>query len=325
MGGGKGSAPDAPDYMALADKSANSALNLAQYNVKANRVNQTNPYGSVRFSQNADGTWNQNSALSPQQQDIFNRQQGAVQNAYGNANGVLSNPTIDLSALPQAPIHAGMTAQDAIMSRLQPQIDRQRSQVETQLQDQRFNPSSEGYHNAMTDQSQRENDLLNQAALTGINADMAARQQGLGEQQAAINTPINAINALKGGQQTGLPSAGIAQQALTQPADYLGAAQNGYEAAMQKYNVKQQQNNDMWGSLAGMGSMLLMSDARLKKDVKPHGKLPSGIPVYTFRYLWEGTDIQPHVGVMAQEVRPIIPHAVIDVGGYMAVDYGALH
>lgn len=252
MGGKPGGAPDAPDYMALADRSAASALELAKYNTLANRVNQTNPYGSVKYGQNPDGSWNQISTLSPQQQDIFNRQQGAVQGAYGNANGILSNPTINMSALPQAPINAGMTAQNAIMSRLEPQIERQRSQVQTQLQNQGFNPSSEGYHNAMTDQNQRENDLLNQAALTGINADMEARKQGLGEQQVAINTPINAINAIRGGQQTGLPNAGIAQQGLTQPADYLGAAQNSYEAAMNKYNVKQQQNQNMWNGVGDM-------------------------------------------------------------------------
>ena len=252
MGGGKGSAPDAPDYMALAKQSAGSALDLAKYNTLANRVNQTNPYGTVKYGQNADGSWNQVSQLSPQQQQIFNQQQGAVQNAYGNANGVLSNPTLNLAALPKAPIDAGQTAQDAIMARLQPTIERNRSQLQTQLQNQGFNPQDEGYHNAMTDENQRENDLYTQAALQGIGAGNQARQLGLQEQQAAINTPINAINALKGGQQTGLPSSGIAQQALTQPADYLNAAQNGYQAAMQKYNAGIQQNQNMWNGIGDM-------------------------------------------------------------------------
>ena len=50
----------------------------------------------------------------------------------------------------------------------------------------------------MQEQSQRENDLLTQAALQGINLDMSARQQGLTEEQTkgqftneAINQDIN--------------------------------------------------------------------------------------------------------------------------------------
>lgn len=329
MGGGKGSAPDAPDYMALANQSAASALNLAKYNTLANRVNQTNPYGAVKFSQNPDGSWNQASTLSPQQQQIFNSQQGAVQNAYGNANGVLSNPTINLAGLPSAPIHAGQTAQDAIMSRLQPQIERNRGQLDTQLRNQGFTQGSEGYRNAMTDENQRENDLYTQAALQGINEDQQARQQELGIQQAAINTPINAINALRGGTQTGLPSSGISQQALTQPADYLGAAQNSYNAAMNKYNASVQSGANLFNGAMDLGAMALpfvaFSDERLKKDVSRIGETPAGIPVYTFRYSWDEGDAPLSVGVMAHEVARVIPEAVsMHSSGFYQVNYGAL-
>lgn len=329
MGGGKGSAPDAPDYMALADKGSKAALDLAKYNTTANRVNQINPYGSSTFRDNGNGQWTQIQSLSPQQQQIFNTQQNAIQGAYGNAQGTLSNPTINMDALPQAPINAGQTAQDAIMSRLQPSIERQRSQLQTQLQNQGFNQSSEGYGNAMTDQNQRENDLLNQAALTGINADMASRGQELGIQQAAINTPINAINALKGGNQTGAPTSQAGAMPLTQPADYLGAAMQQYNTQMQGYNAQQAQSGNMFGGLMGLGGSLgsaaiLASDIRVKRDISGIGQI-GPYPVYAFRYTWDADDSTPHVGVMAQDVLGIKPDAVVvSDGGVLMVDYGRL-
>lgn len=64
------------------------------------------------------------------------------------------------------------------------------------------------------------------------------------------------------------------------------------------------------------------SDIRLKSDVVRVGQLDNGLPLYRFRYLWS-SDI--YVGVLAQEVLPIVPYAVI-VGedGFMRVNYDLL-
>jgi hypothetical protein len=70
--------------------------------------------------------------------------------------------------------------------------------------------------------------------------------------------------------------------------------------------------------MQGAGSMAA-SDRRLKESVKRVGTLPSGIPIYRFKYL--GTD-EEHVGVMADEVLKVIPAAVSkDADGYYVVDY----
>jgi hypothetical protein len=114
---------------------------------------------------------------------------GPREGQYGYAQGGVQGPQLqgrlDLSGLPQAPISAGTTAQQAIMGRLQPQLERQRSQLQTQLANQGIPPGSEAYRAAMTEQNQRENDLVSQAALQGISLDQAARQQAFGEQSAA--------------------------------------------------------------------------------------------------------------------------------------------
>ena len=84
------------------------------------------------------------------------------------------------------------------------------------------------------------------------------------------------------------------------------------------------------GSLAGgigglmRGAALFSgSDRRLKRDIYRIGELPSGIPVYIFRFLgfedW-------HVGCMADEVMGVIPEAVAEhESGYQMVAYGLLH
>ena len=115
-------------------------------------------------------------------------QGGPAAGQYGYAQGGPGGPQLqsrlDTSNLAQMPINAGTTAQQAIMSRLDPQLERQRAQLETQLANQGLVRGGEAYNEALKMQGQQENDLRTQAALQGLNLDMSARQQGLGEQQA---------------------------------------------------------------------------------------------------------------------------------------------
>jgi hypothetical protein len=101
---------------------------------------------------------------------------------------------LDVSNLAQMPVNAGMSAQSAILSRLSPQLQQERSRLQTELINQGIPPGSEAYRNAMTQQNQRENDLLTQASVQGINLDLAARQQGLGEQQTLGSFANQAAN-----------------------------------------------------------------------------------------------------------------------------------
>jgi len=91
---------------------------------------------------------------------------------------------IDTSGDARMPVNAGMTGQEAIMSRLQPQIERQQRATAQQMANQGLVSGGEAFTNVMRDQSQQQNDLLSQAALQGINLDMAANQQGFGQAQA---------------------------------------------------------------------------------------------------------------------------------------------
>ncbi len=66
----------------------------------------------------------------------------------------------------------------------------------------------------------------------------------------------------------------------------------------------------------------LPSDRRLKTGIIRVGTHPAGFGLYRFRYLWSEIE---HVGVLAQEVLEVLPHAVIcGDDGYLRVNYGAL-
>jgi len=65
----------------------------------------------------------------------------------------------------------------------------------------------------------------------------------------------------------------------------------------------------------------ILSDRRLKHDIKKIGEADNGLPIYTFKY--KGDDHhQTHVGFMADEVERKNPDAVgLDPSGYKTVDY----
>lgn len=67
------------------------------------------------------------------------------------------------------------------------------------------------------------------------------------------------------------------------------------------------------------------SDQRLKTDVVLLGYLPSGIPWYEFRYIYDAQR-RRHEGVLAQEVAPVIPEAVgLGEDGFLRVNYSRIH
>ncbi len=74
------------------------------------------------------------------------------------------------------------------------------------------------------------------------------------------------------------------------------------------------------GSLGALAAMAF-SDRRLKTGVRRIGRDNTGLNVYRYRYI--GGDAE-FIGYMADEVREVAPHAVVRIGGYDAVIYGAI-
>lgn len=155
---------------------------------------------------------------------------------------------------------------------------------------------------------------------TMYSQDLAARQALLGEQLAAQERQYNqAFNLAQLGQAAASGQAANVQAAagnigelLTQQANALAAGKIGEAQA-----YGQAFNNRL--NMAAMAA--IMSDRRMKHDIKRIGYTDSGLPVYTFKYL---NDDVVHMGVMAQEVEAVNPAAVVEQNGIKYVNYGVL-
>ena len=319
--GSKSSAPSTPDYKGAAEATA-----------AGNRVNQYTPWGSSTYQQtgtDAQGnpTYSQTIALSPTQQALMNAQDqtslglanlqgkglGAVQNLFGNLPSQ--------SQLPPNPINPGQTAQDAILARVVPQLNRQQDRMNNQLANQGIQVGSEAYSNAQKDFGQQANDAYSQAALQGIGVGQQARQQGMNEQGFYSQLPINLLNAIRTGSQVQSPTFG----ATSPGANYSQAAANQYNGALNAYNTQVGSQNSLMGGLFGLGSSILgsgifNSDRRLKTDIVRISTHRLGIGVY--EYTIRG---KRQIGVMADEVEKTVPEAVgVDADGYKTVNYSLL-
>jgi hypothetical protein len=239
------SAPAAPDYTgaAIAQGASNKETAIAQArlnnpNIYSPYGNQTVTWGAPDASGVSQPTINQ--TLTPEAQRALTAQQNLQANladlggqSYNTAFNVMSKPfdyqgqvqtALDTSGVAKMPVNAGTTGQEAIMSRLDPSLAKNRVSTETQLINQGLRPGTEAYDNAIRLLGQQENDQRTQAVLQGINLDTTANAQGFNQalqsgqfgntaQQQALaqaitqrQLPLNEINALMSGSQIQNPT-----------------------------------------------------------------------------------------------------------------------
>lgn len=162
--------------------------------------------------------------------------------------------------------------------------------------------------------------------------DAAGLGRGLpGNQATSTGLALNAGNSAMGnaGAPLGLQmqmNQGYRQGVGTGLQGLQGSGQlmaDVYRTRMQGWSAQQNQS-DPFAQIAGMSlggwasGGFSLSDRRLKKDVVLVGQLDNGLNLYEFEYVWGGPRI---TGVMADEVEKIMPEAVMEIGGYKAVNY----
>jgi hypothetical protein len=261
------SAPAAPDYTQAAQQTAQGNIDAARVATAANRVNQVTPYGNLNYAitgQDPYGnpTWTATTSLSDVGQQLLNNQNQAslglgstINAALGRTQEVMGqgfNPN-----LPSTGFNPGQSYQDAYMQRLAPQIEQNREMNQARLANQGIVPGTTAYDNAMRQQQQKENDLLLGATTQGFGVGSQANQQAFNQELTKYNLPLNTLSALRSGAQVQNPSfVNSAQQATTQGADILGAAQMGYNAQMGNYNAQQAAQQGFNTGLMGLGGTL---------------------------------------------------------------------
>lgn len=88
----------------------------------------------------------------------------------------------------------------------------------------------------------------------------------------------------------------------------------------------QKQSAGLGGVLQGVGSLAsgaaMLSDRRLKTNIRKIGECADGLGRYVWTYIWGGPEYE---GVMADEVERLRPWALgPTVAGFQSVNYGAL-
>jgi hypothetical protein len=382
-------APTPPRETSAAQTGSNVSTAIA--NAYMGNVNQVTPQGSLTFDQTDTYSFTDpytglsynvprftaTQTLSPEQQAV-NQQQNradlALSTLGANQSEFLRDymqkplQLSDLGPRPDAPqlrtsYDTEFTAdrqrtEDALFSRLNPQLERDRASLETQLSNQGVKLGSSAYDRAMQNFGQQSNDartaavlasgqeqsrlaglaqqsanFFNSANVDQYNAAMAARSQGLQEQFSLRNQPINEITALMSGSQVSQPNFVNAQMPRIPTTDNAGIIQNYDQAQMQRWQAVEQQRQQraaqqgsilggLMGGISSMGAAWLRSDERLKEDIEPVGTL-KGHKLYEYTMKDTG---EKQIGVMAQEVRKKRPDAVKKDAdsGYLKVNYGAL-
>lgn len=342
--------PKPPDAGQLADKQQDINQQTAQQQYQMGATNQVTPGGSLTYEQ--IGTWPDGTpryqatqTLSTQNQALYNQLMGAAGGAAANINQPINTPqlqtqidTSGLSALPTQGDYSQdrMRVEDALFSRLNPQLQAGRTSRETDLFNRGVRPGTEAYDRAMGLVGQQENDARTSVLLAGgqeqsrmFGDALAGRQQGYNEAAnnaafsnnantgmfgmnlAARAAPINEIAGLMSGSQVNQPGYVPTPQPGVAGVDYAGLE-------TQQYNQQMQRRQNIMSGLFGLGSTVagIFSDERLKENIERVGETDEGTPIYTYNYKAGGPT---HMGVMAQEAPKEAVHK--HPSGYLMVDY----
>lgn len=340
-------APAAPDPAATAKAQGTANLETAIAQGYLSNPNIVSPYGNVTSQQtgsvNVGGQnvpqFTQTTTLSPEQQKQFDMTNALQSQALGIGGGVLNNvqnatsSPFTLNGLPKAPTSGDFTADrdkatQAIIQRNQPQMDRSSNALDSKLYNQGIMPGSEAYKNAHDDLGRQINDFnlaavnaggAEQSRLFGL--DSQARQQAIQEQSLLRSQPINEYATLLGlGGNVQAPQFNY-QSGQVAPTDVVGPTNTAYSGKLAGFNAQQGLYGNLLGAGGSLGAAYLLSDVRLKKDIH-FVEMKDNIPIYDFKYL--NDDIAVHRGVIAQDIAELHPDAVVDVAGYLWVDYSKL-
>lgn len=380
--------PPPPDPNDVAKAQSAADIKTAIANSFMGNANERNPYGSVTYKQTGwetvgEGrkaqkvpTWLRTVTLSPAEKQKLNQQNqlstslnsialdqtGKIGGLLGSPIGRIQPPRVGAVAGGQG-VQGSVGADDfsadrlrveeALQSRLNPQLDRDRAALETRLVNQGFQRGTDGFTQQMDEFNRQSNDARMQTVLAGGqeqsrlfgmdvskgNFANAAQQQGYDQRMSSAafnnnnrqqefqeilarrNQAINETTALMSGGQVNMPQ--FAPYQYT-PVPRTPVGEYTYQTAAlnnQNYATQTSQNNAAMGGMFGLGSAVLgmFSDRRLKKNIVDLGvRMKNGAKLYAYEYLNESKRC---VGVMADEVERIVPDAVFTVSGFKAVDY----
>lgn len=357
-------APTDPKVSSAADQQAQTGTAIAQtWMNNPQRTNpygtQTFTRTGTQYTTDAQGkqievpTFDENITFSDAEQKNYDyqnqlnwqmSQMGLDQ--LGRVNDTLSTPVnaeglpeVDRSLLNKDYEGYREQALNTYRQYMNPELDRQSEANYTRLANQGVREGSEAYREAQALENRGRNDANLQMIMgAGTEMDRAygqnsqtfqmqdtSRERALQERLALRNQPLNEISALTSGTQVNSPQFSQYQAGNIKPTDVAGQYNHYDQMRMEAYKAESAASSARMSGLFGLGSSLIggafrMSDQRLKSDITHLSDDPRGFGWYGYRI-----GGRAEIGVLAQEVQRIIPHAVaVHPSGFLMVNYGAL-
>lgn len=315
---GKPDQPDAPDPFETAKAQTGASIATMLANTAAGQVNQVTPYGSLNYDRTGSTrfkdpntgdvykipNYTATTSLTPLGQDLFDANAGAQLNLANLAKdqseflgeymatpfsfeglpeaGSVSNFTADASAIGDG-MEARDRAEEALMARLNPYLERDRQAMQTQLANQGITLGSEAYQASQDDFARGANDARLAAILAA--GEEAQRTQGMDiarygatrqsdldlfgaantERTLALqealterNQPLNEIAALLGGSQVAVPNFNVAGGATMPTTDVAGLINGAFNQELAAYQQQSGNRNSLMGGLFGLGASALL-------------------------------------------------------------------
>jgi hypothetical protein len=352
MSKGSSSVPAAPNPNQLINQQSAANSDAIRTAAQFNQFGQVTPFGSQTWSGelgSPDRTVT--TTLTPESQGLFDAQQAIAAQLMGMAPQIAGNIQTSpvsfdgLMALPGMNDFSGDAArvEQATFNRarglLDPAFQEQTDRMQAQLEARGLPVGSEAYRGGLDPISKNYALALQQAADSSVaagraeqsrlfNQALTGRNQGINEMLTQRSLPINELAAiLQGAPASPLPQFQATAQSPTLPINVNQAYGMGLNQGNVAAELAAQQNASAMGGLFDLGSALgaawiMASDVRLKTDIEPVGALPSGLPLYRYRY--KG-DPRLQIGVMAHEAAEMFPDAVaVMPSGFLGVDYGRI-
>lgn len=291
----KPKAPQAPDPATTAKLQTGATIDAYNATNAGGMVNQRGPDGSLTYNQvgeyidpstgKAVPRFEAVTQLSDAAQQRYDTTNAATQNLANIAkllSGQIESTAgqqVSYDNLPELAGSGGYEAsrkavEDAIYSRLNPQMAQAREGLATRLANSGIRVGSAAYDRAMQNQGMTENDARMQAVLAGgqeqsrmAGLDSAARAQLLQERTSAANEPINRLSALLSQTQVNTPNYQTYQPGQVQTTDVASIVGNNYAQQQQAYQQKLASQQAGLGGLFGLGATLIGPGGWLGKSI----------------------------------------------------------
>jgi hypothetical protein len=212
--------PPAPDPVKTAQAQTESNVETARMNANLNRLDETDPLGSVRYTDLGNDRWRKDTTLSDVGQRQFDLQNAVDEGTnrlalqgVGQASNVLGTPfsldglvneyttamgsqigDLQRSVGPDDFSDDRQRVEQSILSRMEPGFERDRASMEQRLADQGVPAGSEAYNRQMDELNRQKTDARQQAILAGGQEQSRMFGMDLSQGQFANQATAQAVN-----------------------------------------------------------------------------------------------------------------------------------